>query len=221
VTTTVHRRRKPPDFYDDALRIVCGKSTEVYSTAMPIGGGINAESSRVQELPTPTGELAVYTLRRTDSGERPGSRPMLDLDTRLGKAVVWRDGLSAMHVELSLDKTSAPALRVSTAAERIDRTGTVQSIEGPAPMKVGAECAARAVFTGQGWECVALVVCGGKTLVASERAACDLNGRAMAAVRQDSEGQVHFQFDRAGAAMVVEGATPKPWSATVTLAPPP
>jgi hypothetical protein len=126
--------------------------------------GMAQMSNDARELLGPSDDKSTFTLVYRDIGTRSGERAQVDLDTNAKQGSVWRDTIPRFKVDLAIPPQSAAGTPLSTADQRLKRTGKITEVSGAGALKTGATCTLRAMPNGKGKDCSAEVACGATVL---------------------------------------------------------
>ncbi|MFO0651682.1 MAG: hypothetical protein U0326_36005 [Polyangiales bacterium] len=146
----------------------CGDRV-LYDPTQSIGSGISMSDSHADETLAADGRSFEYALVYRDEGARTGPRAQVGIDTVNRRGRVWRDGASAMHVDLRIRDVSAPRQGAgiyregaSAFAARVIPAARVTSVTGSdAPVARGARCmvTVRPAITDSAANCRVVVRC--------------------------------------------------------------
>jgi hypothetical protein len=182
------------------LSMHCGK-TKLYSTDDALNGTAMMKNDAIEAFGAREGETT-FSLQFSDVGSRNGARGQIDLDTKLGKGIAFREGLDGFRVEFSAPRESAPA---KTTADVLRVEGRVTKASGSAPAKEGATCALRAMPTGKRQACIAEIACGMKVVVPSKApVTCSYEGAKVVGVQAAESPS--FAFDVKEPAVTIKGS---------------
>ncbi len=174
------------------LVVSCG-GQKLYDSADKLEG-MAQMSNDARELLGPSDEKSTFTLAYRDIGSRMGERTQIDFDTNAKQGSVWKETVPRFRVDLAIPKESAPGAPLTTAADRLKRTGKLSEITG-STLKPGAACTLRAMPNGKREECVAEVACGTTILwPTSTPVKCTYEGSRPATVEAKEEGDLSLEL---------------------------
>lgn len=178
----------------------CGDRV-LYDPSESLGSGMSMSDSHADETLAADGRSFEYALVYRDEGARTGPRAQVGIDTVNRRGRVWRDGASAMHVDLRIRDVSAPRQGAgiyregtSAFAARVIPAARVTSVTGSdAPVARGARCTVtvRPAITDSAANCRVVVRCANGPWIygASDTgyARCTLENGAVTAI----DGSTH------------------------------
>lgn len=146
----------------------CGDHV-LYDHAESLGSGMSMSESHADETLAADGRSFEYALVYRDEGSRTGPRAQIGIDTVNRRGRVWRDGASAMHVDLRIRDVSAARQGAGLYREgasafeaRVIPAARVTAVTGSgAPVSRGARCmvTVRPAIADRGANCRVVVRC--------------------------------------------------------------